>query len=176
MSGKHIVINHLKKVVSLTMELQVDQIEQILNSKTDKLLIEKFEKFDNRLKKIEITLNQMIEALKEKKMIQEKKISKDSLLEQKMSEKFVKTINLLKSPNNSIQSSALNENKVNSEVKYFEDINLKMQNLLTLKSKLSEYAMKFDKLKLNAGRPDFYHLRNEQPESRKVIANINIML
>lgn len=170
MSGKHIVINHLKKVVSLTMELQVDQIEQILSSKTDKLL---FEKFDNRLKKIEKTLNQMIEVLKEKKMIQQKRISKDSLLEQEMSEKFVKTINLLKSPNNSHQSSALlNENKTNSEVKYFEDINLKMQNLLTLKSKLSEYAMKFDKMKLNAERPDFYHLRNEQPASRKVIINI----
>lgn len=172
MSGRNTVINHLKKVVSLTMELQVDQIEQILNSKKDKMLIEKFENFDNRLKKIEITLDQMIEALKEKKMIQLKKLSKESLSEQEMSEKFIKTINLLKSPNNSHQSSALlNENKTNSEVKYFEDINLKMQNLLTLKSKLSEYAMKFDKMKFNAGKPDFYHLRNEQPEARKVIGN-----
>ena len=172
MSGKNTVINHLKKVVSLTMELQVDQIAEKLNSRTDKLLIEEFEKFDNRLKKIECTLDQMIEALKDKKMILQKKISKESLLEPVTSEKFVKTINLLVSPNTSHQSSALfDQNKTNSEVEYFEDINLKMQNLLTLKSKLSEYAMKFDKMKLNAGRPDFYHIRNEQPEARKVNAN-----
>lgn len=170
MSGKKTGVNYLKKVLSLTMELQVDQIEQILNSKTDKLLIEKFEKFDNRLKKIEYTLDQMIETLKEKKLIQQKKISKESLLEPDSSEKFVKTINFLKSPNTSHQSSAmLDQNKTHSEVKYFEDINLKMQNLLTLKSKLSEYAMKFDKMKLNAGRSDFYHIRHEQPEARKVI-------
>ncbi|CAO1348344.1 unnamed protein product [Diamesa serratosioi] len=166
MSDK-IVVKRLKKVVSLTMELQVDQIEQILNSKTDKLLIEKFETFDRRLKKIENTLDQMIETLKEKKMIQPKKISKESLLEPVMSEKFVKTINFANTPNNSTHQSSTTFDQDKSELKYFEDINLKMQNLLTLKSKLSEYAMKFDKMKNNAGRCHIYHMRNEQPEARK---------
>lgn len=167
MSGST-VIKRLKKVVSLTMELQVDQIEQILNSKTNKLLVEKFEKFDSRLKKIEITLDQMIETLKEKKMLQQKKISKESLFEPVISEFFVKTINFSNTSNTSNQLSTTFDQK-NSETKYFEDINLKMQNLMTLKSKLSEYALKFDKMKYNAGRTDFYNMRNsKQSETRKV--------